>query len=368
MTTAPTAEIEQLARRFPLVPRPRLAQPPLPQQLAEITALARTPLDHPDAAARIATAHNKAALIASNNGLPDLARTLCWQHHHRYTDHQPWNARTARYALEPLVNLARLHIRADRPDIAVDILEALLAATRHSGTADIDGRHIDLGPTIATAGDRTTIHRWLWTVTLTEGIRALTRGGRFDDALTHAEQHHGIGATLLDGRQTAVLAHTLRGDHRTAATLLATSRRAAPWQDTVGRLLGRFNEHYGAALDTPPDPDRHDGHDHPGGRDAGLRDSVLFLLEVRLAEVALAPDPTRVARIDELTPIAASITDAALARAVLTHPGHRHLPATLLARLTIVVEQALRLDGPTRLRNALDRALNSPAACLSDGA
>jgi hypothetical protein len=60
----------------------------------------------------------------------------------------------------------------------------------------------------------------VWTVALAEGIRALARAGRWDDALAHAHRHRGIGATLLDGRQIAVIAHSLRGDHTDAGTLL----------------------------------------------------------------------------------------------------------------------------------------------------
>jgi hypothetical protein len=77
---------------------------------------ARTPPDPPDASARIAAAHNKAALIASDCGHADLARTLCSDHHNRYVDRQPWTATEARRALEPLINLARLHVRANQPD------------------------------------------------------------------------------------------------------------------------------------------------------------------------------------------------------------------------------------------------------------
>lgn len=364
MTTTTQAEIEQLARRFPLVPRPRPALPPLPQQLAEITELIQTPRGHPDATARIATAHNKAALIASNSGLPDLARTLCWQHHHRYTDQQPWNARTARYALEPLVNLARLHIRGDRPDTAITTLEALLAATRHSGTTDIDGHRIDLGPTIATMGGRAAVHRWLWTVTVAEGIRALFRAGRFDDALIHAERHRGIGATLLDGRQCAVLAHALRGDHRTAATLLATSERAAPWQDSVARILRRLNQRGG---DAPPLPAAR-RHDQGGSPDRSLRDSALFLLEIQLADITLGADPSRSSGVHELTRAAERFTNAVLAGAVLTHPAQHHLPPPLLARLVSVEEQALRTDDAEHLATALIRAVEptAPARLLDD--
>ena len=325
-------DLDQLARRFPLVPRPRPATLPLPQQLAEIAALARTPPEHPDASARIATAHNKAALIASNYGEPDLARKLCWHHHHRYAGRRPWTAREARFALEPLVNLARLESRASQPDAAIQILESLLTATSDGGIADIEGHPIDLGTTIATRDDRNALRRWIWTVTLAEGLRALARTGRWDDALTHAERHHGIGATLLDGRQIAILTHALRGDHRAARAMLTASLHTEQWHGAVARVLGLLISHRDG---TPTQSEA--SMDFTSGRPSqSFYPTEIFGMEVRLAVVRLADDATRSATLRELTREAAEITDAGLARTILTHPTYCHLPRALLDKLTRV--------------------------------
>jgi len=363
MSGTTPAAVEQLARRFPLVPRPRPPLPPLPQQLAEIADLAHTPPEHPAADARIATAHNKAALIASNCGQPELARILCWQHHHRYTNHHPWTASTARYALEPLVNLARLHIRDGHPDTAIQTLEALLTATTHGGIADIDGHLVSLGATIATRADRNTIRRWLWTVTLADGIRALTRAGRWDDALAHAERHHGIGATLLDGRQTAVLTHALRGDHDTAKSLLTGSERGEPWQDTVAYMLALLIKR----CEGTPTPSPQNGGAAPDTLAAVDEAPDAFDLEVRLASADLAHDPARQARVRELVRSAASITDAALAHVILTHPARRHLPLSLLDHLAAISDRAHRPDLSARLQDELLRALDSSTSLLVGG-
>ncbi|MGH3903080.1 MAG: hypothetical protein ACRDTE_02600, partial [Pseudonocardiaceae bacterium] len=40
--------------------------------------------------------------------------------------------------------------------------------------------------------------RWLWSALLSDGTRALTRAGRWAQALQHAQQHKGIGQRLLD--------------------------------------------------------------------------------------------------------------------------------------------------------------------------
>jgi len=379
--TTPTTEtpelVEQIARRFPLVPRHRPALPPLAQQLADIADLARTPPEHPDAAVRTAAAHNKAALVASNCGHQALARTLCWQHHHRYTDHQPWTAIQARRALEPVVNLARLHIRAGHPDTAIEALGSLLSAVDHGGIAEIERHPIDLGGAIATPDDRAEIRRWVWTVTLAEGIRALARAGRWDDALEHARHHRGIGATLLDGRQIAVIAHSLRGDHTDAATLLADTVHAEPWQDTVAHVLGLLICRR-AGTPTP-----HNAHQLTNPQHAARQAHAtgVFALEVQLAAVELVDDAVRPDVLAELSRTTAVATDAALARTVLTHPARRHLSASLLDHLTAVHDAATTPTTAECLDNALTDALTghlpddhdnhpagTPTSPLPDGA
>ncbi|MET9869037.1 hypothetical protein ABZZ16_23195, partial [Streptomyces sp. NPDC006386] len=72
-------DVSQIARRFPLVARPRPACPPLADRVREITDLAAAAKrDNTVNSATVAL--NKAALIASDCGMPDLARALCWRH------------------------------------------------------------------------------------------------------------------------------------------------------------------------------------------------------------------------------------------------------------------------------------------------
>jgi hypothetical protein len=352
LPTDPPDLVEQLARRFPLVPRHRPVLPPLAQQLADITNLARTPPDHPHAAARIAAAHNKAALIASNCGHHELADTLCWQHHHRYT-HHPWTATTARRALEPVVNIARLHIRAGHPDTAIEALESLLSAVGHGGVAEIDGNQIDLGARIATSDDRAELRRWVWSVTLAEGVRALARAGRWDDALAHAHHHRGIGATLLDGRQIAVIAHSLRGDHADAATLLADSLHTEPWQRSVAYVLDLLI-HQRARTTTPRNAWRLVAPQQAEGQGSAIG---VYRLDVQLTALELVDDTARSTVLAELTRITAGTTDAALARTVLTHPARRHLPAPLLEQLATVHALATTPTTAGSLHTTLTNAL-----------
>src|SRR5213079_568106 len=79
--------------------------------------------------------------------------------------------------------------------------------------------------------------RWLWTVLLADGTRALAGAGRWKDALDHLQQHRGIGHRLLDGRQVAVLATCLTGDPAAALMLLEASAPAEPWEHAVAACL-----------------------------------------------------------------------------------------------------------------------------------
>ena len=63
---------------------------------------------------------NKAALVASDCGMADLARQLCWQHIDTYRRIQrPLTIIEALYMLEPVLNLARLDIRAEHGTTAL---------------------------------------------------------------------------------------------------------------------------------------------------------------------------------------------------------------------------------------------------------
>jgi hypothetical protein len=101
------------AERFPLLPLPK----PVCRALETRIALVRECADMAsqgteDPLVRAAEAQNLAALIASDCGLPELARDLCWQQFEVFLTVRPLNTATAKLALQPLINLARLLIRA----------------------------------------------------------------------------------------------------------------------------------------------------------------------------------------------------------------------------------------------------------------
>src|SRR5512139_278341 len=110
-----TATVRAAARRFPLLGRPRPSCGPLGTRAAEVVALAAASARHgPDSVNNAAHALNKAALIASDCGLPDLATTWCWRHIDCYWRLDTLTTLQAGYLLEPVLNLTRLQVRADR--------------------------------------------------------------------------------------------------------------------------------------------------------------------------------------------------------------------------------------------------------------
>ena len=79
--TPDAATLSAALRHFPLVGRPRPACPALPARIREVVNAADAARQQGDRGmADAAHALNKAALIASDAGLTDLAHQLCWQH------------------------------------------------------------------------------------------------------------------------------------------------------------------------------------------------------------------------------------------------------------------------------------------------
>jgi hypothetical protein len=163
------------ARRFPLAPRPKPPCRPLTERLARVARLAGQVADDADAPLRAAGACNLAALIASACAMPDLARVLCWAQFDAYQAARPapCGETTAKLILQPLVNLARLRIRAGEADAGRQILQSLYDAARSSsGQAVIDGRAVSLPALIPalTTPAREALTQWLWAVLLTDSL------------------------------------------------------------------------------------------------------------------------------------------------------------------------------------------------------
>ncbi|XVQ86431.1 hypothetical protein ACQP2K_03060 [Microbispora siamensis] len=222
--------------RFPLVARPRPACAPLEARVHHLCDLARSAEQRNDRSTASAV-FNQAALLASDLGLSDLARDWCHQHADIYLRMRPLDGTAVRHALEPIVNLVRLRIRAGDGDDAFEMLNSLHEAVTTNTDTVIDGLHVPVSELTATADDHRELLRWLWTVHLADGARALTAAGRWQEALDHLRNRNGIGQRMLDGRQVSVIAHTMAGELVTARDLLEATQPGEPWEDAVTTCL-----------------------------------------------------------------------------------------------------------------------------------
>lgn len=223
-----------ISRRFPLVPRPPCT--PLAIRAGSISDLASAAARDRDLAAASAV-FNQAALLASDCGAADLANHWCRRHALTYLHACPLDARTARLALEPVVNLARLLIRGGNGDAAYTLLDTLYRAVCNQADTVAGGIMIPVSRLTRTADDLHEVRRWLWTVHLADSPRALISAGRWHAALAHLETCNGIGKRLLDGRQVAVITRYLDADTSSALALLHDSVTTEPWEEVITYCL-----------------------------------------------------------------------------------------------------------------------------------
>lgn len=222
---------DAVARRFPLIARPRPACLPLPERVQTLTELAATAVKYGDPA-MASTVYNQAALLASDVGIPELARAMCRQHAAAYLHAAPLPGATAIRALEPLVNLARLRVRAGQPDEGREHFQRLFEVVSTGSSAEIEGVKLP-ADLVATPDDRQETRVWLWGVLLADGTRALTAANRWAEALAHVEAHRGVGQRMLDGRQVAVVTALVGGDLHRADSLLKGTQPGEPWEGAV---------------------------------------------------------------------------------------------------------------------------------------
>ncbi|NMO33545.1 hypothetical protein HG826_08075 [Streptomyces sp. GMY01] len=231
--------IPAIAGRIPLVGRAKAPALPLGERINHLTGLTVAPAggSHHDLVARACGVLNYAALVASDVGLPDLATDLCWRQHKVFTDAGRLTGRVAVMSLMPLVNLARLHTRADHGELAYNVLHRLNDAARHRNKTHIDGRTVDLSALTGTDEDHRTVCQELYVTLLVDGARALAQIGRWAEAADTMARHRGIGNRLLDGRQIKIMALMEQGLDQQARDLIDTTQPAEPWERPVALFL-----------------------------------------------------------------------------------------------------------------------------------
>ncbi|KAF3470054.1 hypothetical protein [Streptomyces sp. Tu 3180] len=308
-------DVSQIAQRFPLVARPRPACLSLADRVREISDLAAA-AERDNKVNSATVALNKAALIASDCGMPDLARTLCWRHAEVILCAQPLSAQEARYALEPLVNLARLRIRDSAGDSAYHLLDSLNRAVRSKTEAVIDGRTLFFQHLTQSATDHQTVCQWLWTVLLGDGTRALVAASQWDRAQAHSEQHRGVGQRLFDGRQVEVLVRCLSGQPSEALQYLHKSTLVEDWEHSVAACLAVLC--HTAADENPVGPGETMVKRYLA-LGTGPELSV-FRTRLGLAVLDLSPHTRQTEASHRLTHEATTSGDGYVARDVLAHP------------------------------------------------
>ncbi|MFG2915620.1 hypothetical protein ACGF0D_22380 [Kitasatospora sp. NPDC048298] len=276
------------------------------------------------------TVFNQAALLASDLALPAYARELCHRHAALYLTRGPLPAMSAILGLEPVVNLARLHIRAGHHQRGHQLLLNLYRAVTTSTEATLDGITVPAHLT-DTSEQRAEVRQWLWRVVIADGTRALTTTGRWTEALHHIEQHHGIGQRILDGRQVAILAAATTGNLPGALALLAATEPGDPWENAVT-----------AVLTAPCRPgDRHGAETaiaHCLAFEPGKGLAVFTTRLVLSASDAAAGMPAALNLIKQFSSQAAELGDGYALRDLLTH---RRVRSLLAPNLTAEFERVL---------------------------
>ena len=239
-----------IATRFPLVSRGKPVCRPLSARIAELDdAAARAEQAQTPAYQRLVAAsevYNKAALIASDCGLPGTAHELCWQQWDTYAtalgeDNQ--SAELLKLALQPILNLARQLIRDQQSQTAHRLLTQLFLAANKQQQVQLHGRVIPLDMPYATDDERLVIRQHLWAALLADGSRAMIAQQRWTEALELAKKFNGVGNRLLDGRQILIIATALGTTPDEALGLLETTKLTERWEEAVAATLRLFVLH-----------------------------------------------------------------------------------------------------------------------------
>ncbi|MFF2073406.1 hypothetical protein ACFVXG_01470 [Kitasatospora sp. NPDC058162] len=358
------AQLTETAGRFPLAPRYRPPCPPLAARVSHLGRLAQKAADTADTTSASAV-YNAAALLASDLGLPGLARKLCADHTAIFFAARPLPPKEACHSLAPLVNLANLRIREGDADGAFRLLHKLHRAVATCTDATVDGITVPVTTLTANETDFREVAQWVRGTFLVDGSRALVRAGRWAQARDHLERPGTIGRRMFEGRQIAVLALATGGDTSGALDLVADTLPGDPWEATVTACLAALCRRHAGQPSADPAPmlDGYEQHQREP-------QFAVFDTRLGLALIDVAGGTSRAAaRTTARSLIVRTLEhdDGYTAREVLAHPGcfalltdtqHRQLAATVAA--CGLGQRVI----PPRLRTDLARALERSRSIL----
>lgn len=214
-----------------LLPQDRLPHLPLESWAAKLLSnLARTrravrsPRGYAAAVAPIA---NNAALIASQEGLPEEAAALCeaqlrWQR--RFARRASDRAIVA-HGIQPWVNLGRLDALARRSQAALDRFE-LLAQYAAQGALTLGHTRIADDDWQVVTDSQVGFVRLLENMRVIDSLRALLLDARYDDVIAFGEtvraaRRDGLGSF---GDEATIIAASLQENHELAITTARAAR------------------------------------------------------------------------------------------------------------------------------------------------
>jgi hypothetical protein len=340
--TAPGASLDELARRwFPLVPRAKPRCEPLTGRIARVRDLVeQARQDTSDSLSCAAQAHSLAALILSDCAMPTQARELCRRQARLFADAGPFDLPTAKLALQPIINLGRLLTRDGNGSAAHQHFQTLFQAAQAGTDTEIGGLPARFGSLTRHAEEQREIIRWLWTILLSDGTRALTSAGRWSDAATQAQQHNGVGQRLIDGRQILVLAHCANRDYTAASRIIKSSAAPTAWEQAVAACLDGMCRTWSSQPDEDGPAPTISGYLTATPAD----EPVLFRVRLGLSAACTCSQirttqQTKIARI--IVREALDSADAYPAHELITHPaGLTRIPPHHAQELRDVVQKA----------------------------
>ena len=222
-------------RWLPLAGWSRMSCPPLPTRTARIADILN---GHGSPLGTASHALNMAALLASDCGMDDLARDLCHRQIQPYTRlRRPLTADEGRLMLGPVLNLARLDLRAGSGDDALRRLEDADQAVAAARDLVVDGSVLPVSAISGTSEEHTKLRNIVRALHVGDGVRAHAMAGRWHLAAGLAEALGGVYPRLLEGRQAAVIARCLAADLGGARRVLTQATAAESWEDQVAACL-----------------------------------------------------------------------------------------------------------------------------------
>lgn len=320
---SPRIDLDDTTRHFPLLPSTRPSCRSLSERLQTIRGHAQAASASSDPDERVdhaCSTWNLTALIAADGGLPGLAADLTRQQFELLKTAWPLSSQAAIAALQPLINLARLHGRANRPETMYRLLTDIAHALEQDSTREIHDTTITLDGLTAPS-DTEPVRTWYRTVLLREGTRALAATADWARTAAHAALLDPVPERLHAARQTRIIALATSGDHTGAISVLDQTDPTDRKEPVVTALRAVVNAVAGLAC-----------HDELTelltqlSIDATGTTTRPTLLYVRLAHIAdsLAPDPDHTTRLwTHLARRILDTSDAYAAQAALTTTTRR---------------------------------------------